>query len=168
LTVANNPLFDVPPYSPSSNWPLYGGDTFVARLDDGFELWPEGNGNNYPTPKNPHGTGAGVTWNCEADANIANQKPDCTGIIYWKTGGKKHQGTLIGPALQSNDMPDGTQITFDVTADVLAGLGPLDAKFITWFILVKGPGNVAYYSREGALAAGDPSFAPTLVVVESP
>jgi len=169
LTVANNPLFDVPPYSPSSNWPPNGGDTFVARLDDGFELWAEGNGNNYPTPKNPRGTGDGVTWNCETDTNIANQKPDCgKGIFYWKTGGKKDQGTLRGPALQSNDMPDGTQITFDVTDDVLAGLGPSDSKFITWFILVKGPGDVAYYSREGALAAGDATLAPTLVIDEKP
>jgi hypothetical protein len=164
LTVSDNG-FDVPPFSPSSGWPANGGLTYVARLDDGFEDWVEGNGNNYPTPKNPRGTGSGVTWNCETDTNIANEKPDCgKGILYWRTGGKKYQGPLRGPALHTDNMADGTKVEFDVTPDVLAGLGPQDNMFITWFILVKGPGSVAYYSREGAAAAGHPEYAPTLVI----
>lgn len=167
LTVSNNG-FDVPPYSPSSNWPLGGGETYVARLDDGFEDWAEGNGNNYPTPKNPKGTGSGVTWNCSTDTNIANEKPDCTGIDRWKTGGKKYQGPLRGPAIQTNDMLDGTKIVFDVTADVQAGLGPQDTKFMSFFIQVKGLGSVAYYSKEGAAAAGNLSYVPMLVVDEAP
>jgi hypothetical protein len=165
VTVSDNG-FDVPPYSPSSGWPLGGGETYVARMDDGFETWAEGNGNNYPTPKNPRGTGAGVTWNCSTDNNIANEKPDCVGIFRWKTGGKKHQGPLRGPALHTDGMLDGTKVVFDVTADVLAGLGPQDAQFMSWFIQVKGLGSVAYYSREGALAAGDLSLAPTLLIEE--
>lgn len=165
LTVSNNG-FDVPPYSPSASWPLGGGETYVARLDDGFEDWAEGNGNNYPTPKNPKGTGPGVTWNCSTDADIANEKPDCTGIDRWKTGGKKYQGPLRGPAIQTNDMLDGTKIVFDVTADVQAGLGPQDVKFMSFFILVKGAGSVAYYSKEGAAAAGNLSYVPMLIIEE--
>lgn len=167
LTVSDNG-FDVPPYSPSSGWPLGGGQTFVARLDDGFEDWAEGNGNNYPTPKNPKGTGSGVTWNCSTDTNIANEKPDCTGIDRWKTGGKKYQGPLRGPALHTDGMLDGTKVSFDVTPDVLAGLGPQDVRFMTWFIQVKGLGSVAYYSREGALAAGNLSLAPALIIELTP
>lgn len=163
LTVSDNG-FDVPPYSPSTGWPLGGGETYVARLDDGFEAWAEGNGNNYPTPKNPKGTGPGVTWNCSTDANIANEKPDCSGIFRWKTGGKKHQGPLRGPALHTDGMLDGTKVSFDVSADILAGLGPQDVKYISFFILVKGAGSVAYYSREGALAAGDLTLAPRLII----
>jgi hypothetical protein len=166
LTVSNNG-FDVPPYSPSSGWPATGGETFVARLDDGFETWAEGNGNNFPVPKNPRGTGDGVTWNCATDTDIANFKPDCgKGPFYWRNGGKKDQGPLRGPALQSNDMADGTKVEFDVTDDVKAGLGPQDAKFMTWFILVHGPGSVAYYSREGAALVGDPTLAAELLIQE--
>lgn len=167
LTVSDNG-FDVPPFSPSSGWPANGGETYVARLDDGFEDWVEGNGNNYPIPKNPQGTGAGVTWNCWTDANIANQKPDCKGVLRWKTGGKKHQGPLVGPALHTNGMLDGTKVVFDVTADVQKGLGPKDVRFITWFIQVKGLGSVAYYSREGAIAAGNLLYAPILEIEETP
>ena len=163
FTVSDNG-FDVPPYSPSSNWPPGGGETYVARLDDGFESWAEGNGNNYPTPKSPKGTGDGVTWNCSTDTDIANEKPDCTGIFRWKTGGKKHQGPLRGPALQTDGMIDGTKIEFDVTPDVQAGLGPQDVKFMSFFLLVKGPGSVAYYSREGATALAMPSYGPILLV----
>lgn len=163
LTVSDNG-FDVPPYSPSANWPPGGGETYVARLDDGFESWAEGNGNNYPTPKNPKGTGSGVTWNCSTDTNIANEKPDCTGISRWKTGGKKYQGPLRGPALHTDGMLDGTKVSFDVTADVQAGLGPQDTKFMSFFILVKGAGSVAYYSREGAAQLAMPSYAPILLI----
>lgn len=165
LTVSNNG-FDIPPYSPSTGWPLGGGETYVARLDDGFESWVEGNGNNYPTPKNPKGSGPGVTWNCATDNNVANEKPDCSGVFFWKTGGKKHQGVLRGPALHTDGMLDGTKVVFDVTDDVIAGIGPKDTKFITWFILVKGAGSVAYYSREGAAAAGDLGLAPLLILEE--
>jgi hypothetical protein len=167
VTVSNNG-FDVPPFSPSSGWPAGGGETFAARLDDGFESWAEGNGNNYPTPKNPKGTGSGVTWNCSTDTNIANEKPDCTGIFRWKTGGKKYQGPLRGPALHTNDMLDGTKVVFDVTADVQAGLGPQDVKFMSFFILVKGDGSVAYYSKEGAAAAGNLAYVPMLIIDEAP
>jgi len=163
FTVADNG-FDVPPFSPSAGWPPGGGQTYVARLNDGFEAWAEGNGNNYPTPNNPRGTGSGVTWNCSTDTNIANEKPDCVAINRWKTGGKKQQGPLRGPALHTDGMLDGTKVSFDVTADVLAGLGPKDVQFMSWFIQVKGAGSVAYYSREGAIASGNPTHAPALIL----
>ena len=65
-------------------------------------------------------------------------------------------------------MLDGTKIVFDVTADVQAGLGPQDTKFMSFFIQVKGLGSVAYYSKEGAAAAGNLSYVPMLVVDEAP
>ncbi|HEY8515734.1 MAG TPA: hypothetical protein VIS07_09495 [Candidatus Binatia bacterium] len=163
LTISNNG-FDVPPFSPPSGWPAGGGPVYAARLNDGFEDWAEGNGNNYPVPNNPKGTGWGVTWNCSTDTNIANQKPDCFGVARWKTGGKKVQGPARGPAVVTNDLPDGTQIVIDVTEDVKAGLGPNDEQFMTWFIYKPGPGSVAFYSREGAEAAGNPALAPALVI----
>ncbi|HZR80956.1 MAG TPA: hypothetical protein VFD92_07650 [Candidatus Binatia bacterium] len=165
LTVSDNG-FDVPPYSPSSGWPVGGGGVFVGRLFDGFETWAEGNGNNFPIPKNPRGTGSGVTWNCATDTNIANEKTDCSGIFHWKRGGRLVEGPLRGPAIQTDGMADGTKVVFDVTPDVQAGLGPLDQQFMTWFVERHGPGFVAYYSREGATAVGNPSFAPTLVITE--
>src|SRR5262249_1994337 len=137
---------------------------YVARLKDGFESWAEGIGNNFPVSKNPRGTGPGITWNCATDANVANEKRDCSGVFLWKNGGVKQQGPLRGPAPHSDGMLDGTKVVFDVTDDVLAGIGPKDSKFFTWFILVKGPGSVAYYSREGAAAAGDFSLAPLLII----
>jgi hypothetical protein len=54
---------------------------------------------------------------------------------------------------------------FDVTADVQAGLGPQDKTFMTWFIQRTGPGAVAYYSIEGATAAGHPEYAPQLQIL---
>lgn len=163
LTVSNNGD-DVPPFSPSSGWPDGGGAVFVARLNDKFEDWAEGNGNNYPVVGNPKGTGSGVTWNCSTDTDISNQKPDCSGIFKWKNGGKKAQGTPRGPALLTNDLADGTKIVFDVTDDVKAGLGPTDDQFMSWFVYRPGLGSVAFYSREGAAAAGDPSLGPTLLI----
>ena len=162
LTVSNNG-YDIAPYSPSSGWPV-GGGINAARLFDGFESWVEGNGNNFPTSNNPRGTGSGVTWQCATDTNIANEKADCSGAFKWKQGGRFVQGPLRGPALLTDGIPDGTKIEIDVTPDVQAGFGTSDDQFMTWFLDRKGSGSVAFYSREGAAAAGNAAFAPMLVI----
>ena len=163
LTISNNGD-DIKPFSPSSQWPAGGGGLYAARLNDGFETWVQGNGNNYPIPNNPHGTGQGVTWNCGTDDNIADQDADCTGIWMWGMGGKTVQGTLRGPATITNGMADATVVLIDVTADVQAGLGPLDTTFMSWFLDRSPKGSVAFYSHEGAIAAGHPEYAPHLQI----
>ncbi len=81
------------------------------------------------------------------------------GRALGKARGGQDQGWNMG-------MLDGTKLIIDVTASVRLGLGPLDKKFMTWFIYAKrGFGSLAYYSREGALAAGKPHYAPSLEIV---
>lgn len=164
LTICYTPF--VPDFcpDPSSSWPAAGGDIFAFRLDEGYEDWEEGNGNNFPINNNPHGTGLGVTWNCKTDTNIANVNRDCTGADFWATGGLNVQGAPVGPVVITNNMPNGTTVDFDVTADVQAGLGT-DSTFMSWFVRrLGGSGFVSFYSREGAAAAGNTAFAPQLII----
>ena len=167
LRVQNRGLDD-----PPSNWPHGAGDLIAAyRLNDGFESWAEGNGFNFPT-KVFRGTGSGATWNCAIDTNIANEARDCSGAFFWDNGGQNVQGpqrliAAVSPNLKiANNMADGAQIWFDVTADVQAGLGPQDHTFMTWFVRKpSGSGFVTFYSREGAALIGIPAWAPRLVIM---
>jgi len=188
LTVCNMP--DNPDFCPKNapdnriikdftpkQWPVNGAPVTAYQLADGFEDWgsgipgtstpPEGNGNNFPKKDSPHGDGAGATWNCSIDSDVSNEAMDCDAAHVWG-GGINHQGpgTASDQPIQ-NDMANGTQITFDVTADVQAGLGPLDATFMTWFVRTNN-GVVSFYSLQGAqaLAPGvqDPPFAPKLII----
>ena len=105
------------------------------------------------------GTGEGITWNCARDLNIANQSANCTPL--WN-GGNYAAATAPG-ALHMNGLFG--EVSWDVTADVLAG-----ANF-GWLIRKQNEGQngqVRYYSREGALLAGNASLAPRLVLVYSP
>jgi len=164
LRVCYTPLDPTVCPAPTNSWPAAGGDIFAFRLDEGYEDWEEGNGNNFPINNNPRGTGPGVTWNCKTDVNIANVSRDCTGAAIWATGGQSVQGPPVGPAVITNNMPDGTTVDFDVTADVQAGLG-IDTTFMSWFVRrLNGPGFVSFYSREGALAAGNAALAPQLII----
>ena len=62
-------------------------------------------------------------------------------------------------------MTDSSEIWFDVTADVQAGLGPKDTSFMSWFVRKpSGSGFVSFYSREGAAFIGNPAYAPKLVL----
>ena len=157
---------------PPHDWPGGAGNIIKAyRLNDGFEDWAEGNGFNFPTVVY-RGDGNGVTWNCSTDTDISNVASDCTGQGFWDNGGQNVQGPARSIAaaspnlLISNNMADGSEIWFDVTADVQAGLGPQDLSYMTWFVRKpSGAGFVTFYSREGAANVGDPSLAPKLVVV---
>ena len=166
LHVQNRGLDD-----PPNGWPGGAGDLIRAyRLNDGFEDWAEGNGFNFPTVVF-RGTGPGVTWNCVTDSNIANDARDCSGPLFWDNGGQNVQGPPRSIAAASpnlvifNNMPDGSQVWFDVTADVQAGIGPKDTKFYSFFVRKpSGAGFVSFYSREGAALIGNPTWAPQLVV----
>ena len=149
LTVAEN----------SNNWSASG------RLVDAHRLlvdWTEGNGrNDVMVGGGPgfRGTGEGITWNCGKDLNIANQSANCSAL--WN-GGNYAAATAPG-TLHSNGLFG--EVFWDVTADVLAG-----ANF-GWLIRKQNEsqnGQVRYYSREGAILAGNASLAPRLVLVYSP
>lgn len=163
-----NAGFDDPPH----DWPGGAGNLIKAyRLKDGFEDWAEGNGFNFPTVVY-RGDGNGVTWNCATDTDISNVAADCTGQDHWDNGGQNVQGPARSIAAASpnlvisNNMADGSEIWFDVTADVQAGLGPQDLSYMTWFVRKpSGAGFVTFYSREGAAAAGNLSLAPKLVTI---
>ena len=166
LHVQNRGLDD-----PPANWPNGAGDLIKAyRLTDGFENWAEGNGFNFPTIVY-RGDGNGVTWNCVTDTDISNTAANCSGTSFWDSGGQNFQGIARSIAASSpnlkiaNGMADGSEIWFDVTADVQAGLGPLDLHYMTWFVRKpSGAGFVSFYSREGAAFIGNPAWAPQLVI----
>jgi len=172
LTVCNTPgNFNFCP-DPPSQWPAAGGINVAQRLADGYENWgsglpptavpPEGNGNNFPIMNNPHGTGAGVTWNCPIDTDIANEARDCK--KPWG-GGQAIDGAARPSTTIVNNMADGTKVSFDVTLDVKQGLGPKDKNFMTWFVRKPGgTGFISYYSFQGAGAKANPSLAPQLVL----
>jgi len=157
---------------PPHDWPGGAGNLIKAyRLNDGFEDWAEGNGFNFPTVVY-RGDGNGVTWNCATDTDISNVAADCSGPDHWDNGGQNVQGparsiAAASPnALISNNMADGAEIWFDVTADVQAGLGPQDLSYMTWFVRKpSGAGFVSFYSREGAANVGNPNLAPKLVTL---
>jgi len=164
--------------TPSNNWPAGGGLLHVQRLDDGWERWgsghpnptntpAEGNGNNFPIDNNPRGTGAGATWNCAIDANIANEGRDCTSVDFWNAGLNFDGPERPSTTLLTNNMPDGTIVEFDVTADVQAGMGPLDTTYMTWFLRKvpnTGSGEAFFYSIQGAQQKGNPALAPQLII----
>jgi hypothetical protein len=123
-------------------------------LRDDFE---EGNGD---VAAGDPGAGAGATWNCEVDAEIGNDVPDC--LLDWterrRFGGPRHEQ----PALSFHEGLG--PMVFDVGEHVLSGVS-------TWVIeLLNGRPQrrrLAYTSREGADALGDLGLAPTLVLTRA-
>ncbi len=140
----------------SNNWGANGRLVDVHRL---LVDWTEGNGrNDVMVGGGPafRGTGEGVTWHCSKDTNVVNQSANCSPL--WN-GGSFAAATAPG-SLHTNGL--GGQVSWDVTADVLAG-----ANF-GWTIRKREEnqnGQVRYYSREGAALAGNADLAPRLVLV---
>jgi hypothetical protein len=143
----------------SDNW----GPT--GRLVDAHRVlagWTEGNGrNDVMAGGGPgfRGTGAGATWNCAKDTNITNQSPDCA--TDWN-GGTFASAAAPG-ALHANYQTG--SVSWNVTADILVGAG------YGWVIKKREegqPGQVRYYSREGAALAGNLNLAARLVLVYTP
>ncbi len=99
-------------------------------------------------------TEAGATWSCAADANPANQQPDCN--PQW--GGGSFAPAATASVLHTNSLA-GT-VEFDVTADVAAFLaGTANHGWLLKKADEGKSGLVEYVSREGAAAQ-----APKLVV----
>ena len=166
LTVCYTP--GIPDFCPTApnGWGPSGGLINAYRLFAGYSDWAEGDGNTFPVNKT-RGTGPGVTWNCKTDLLIQNNARDCVAPSFWDNGGQSVQFPATSlPQLITNGMADGTIVTFDVTADVQAGLLG-DPAFISWFIrwAQQNGGFVSFYSKEGAIRAGSPLLAPTLVIV---
>ncbi len=143
----------------SDNWGATG------RLVDAHRLlvdWIEGNGRNdvmVGGGSGFRGTGEGATWKCAKDADINNQQTDCD--AGWD-GGTFAAATAAG-ALHINNQTG--EVIWNVTADVLAGVNH------GWLIRKREegqPGQVRYYSREGAALAGNSNLAPRLVLVYTP
>jgi VCBS repeat protein len=134
----------------TDNWGSSGRPISAHRL---FDPWIEGNG--WTVGGNTRGSGFGVTWDCASDLEIANQAPDCP--LQW-AGGRFAAST--GAAVVHTIGLSGT-VSWDVTGDILAGAA------YGWLIKKDEEGQagkVEYVSREGALAAGMPAWAPRLVL----
>ncbi|MEK6968500.1 MAG: Ig-like domain-containing protein, partial [Nanoarchaeota archaeon] len=119
------------------------------------QSWVEGNG--WITGKNPslRGIGSGITWSCAIDTDISNNKADCKptwdgGVVALPSApGVLHTNSIKG------------EVKWDVTQDIR------DGASYGWMIKIKNEsanGDVIYYSREGALAAGNLSKAPRLEI----
>jgi hypothetical protein len=139
LTIAEN----------SNNWGRDGGtvEAFQALS------FPEGNGKaaGVPGSERTRGLGEGITWNCNVDLAIENDRPDC---------GEPSEvlGPLADPVLHFNGLRG--EVAWDVTVDVM--------RHTRAWIIRKAEesrsGEVWYYSREGARDAGNPDLAPRLVL----
>ncbi|MEP0842388.1 MAG: thrombospondin type 3 repeat-containing protein, partial [Phycisphaerae bacterium] len=116
--------------------------------------WTEGNGFNLGG--GTRGSGAGATWSCPSDANVANTSADCGSP--WN-GGDYHAATGPG-VVHAADMP--VEVRFDVTDDLRATGAP--HGWLLKKMQENENGTASYYSREGAAAAGNPALGPRLII----
>jgi hypothetical protein len=123
----------------ANNWGPHNDRTVTAH-----PLWGdfiEGNGQNTEVPgaEDTRGSVMGVTWACAADGEIANHQPNCTPV--WN-GGTFGLATAL-PTVHVNGLLG--EVTWDVTADVVAGA--------TGWVIKKTRegqrGQVLYSSKEG-------------------
>jgi hypothetical protein len=152
-------VLTVDPARPARRWGGGGQLVGAYRLLSEFT---EGNGKNLglaPGDRFP-GTGAGVTWNCASDWDIANDGTDC--YSPWLGGESSSTRVATDRQLHWDDMSG--DVEWDVTADVLEGIGRWRVQRSTG-----SRGSVRYYSKEGSLAAfGDLRAAPRLFVTLGP
>ena len=97
-----------------------------------------------PGAQSTRGSGPGVTWNCAADAEIANQATDCD--PRWNGG---TFGPATAPSVPHVNGLSGA-VSWDVTDDVLAGAS-------AWLIKKTAEGQsgeVFYFSKEGSASDG--------------
>ena len=126
--------------------------------------WEEGNGRNLGQSNRDklRGFGPGVTWNCAIDAEVSNSRPDSDS--RWNGGWLAAIEVPTAVALHVNGMTG--EVTWDVTADILAVLSMGEAE-VSWLVKLENEklsGKVIYYSKEGAVDAGDPTVAPRLIL----
>jgi hypothetical protein len=97
------------------------------------------------------GSGAGATWNCANDTDIANRNDDCAPGDVWLAGASPGSpfpiGTGTPPAVIGNGMTSG-KLRWSVTADVKNGI----SRWVVAKTFGDTPGIVDFYSKEGALA----------------
>ena len=112
----------------------------------------EGNGNAAEVDR---GIGRGATWNCAEDFEIADFLEEC--VQDWPRRMFRGRGEVV---FQEDGYTG--PVSWDVTADVERGAS-------AWLIARRhGRGHsLAYHSREGAAALGNPSLAPTLVLTHA-
>lgn len=126
--------------------------------------WAEGNGwTDGNSPPN-RGTGAGATWACASDSNIANQSKDCSGSTEWEMG-QPNQPQLhpwVQAATGTVTITSGQSgvVEWDVTADVAAFVSG-SAQNHGWLIrkTEEGQNGLVHF---GARESGSP---PQLVIV---
>jgi hypothetical protein len=101
-------------------------------------------------------TAPGVTWDCAIDDNPGNEITEDCHDPWEHEGGDEGHATALPAAIG----PAGAVHAWDVTEDVLEGV-------TAWLVRKRDesdPTGIAFHSREGAAALGDPSLAPTLVL----
>ena len=137
------------------------GGRYVAayRLHD--TDWVEGNGaqDSFGDLLSTPGTGAGVTWACRSDENIANGRPDCA--VKWNGG--IFDPTPVSKVMHMNGLTG--FVSWDVTTDVRSLLWS-GATSVSYLLKKEneglGGGKVYYLSREGAAYLNMPEAAPQL------
>jgi hypothetical protein len=128
----------------------YGGGSTWIRVLPLEATFEEGDGDQL---EHYRGAGFGVTWNCGTDYEIADFAEEC--VTEWPHRFARGYGSQVR-------VPDGYQgkVTFDVTEDVRNGIS-------AWVVKRRARGgSVAFHSREGAELLGDPSLAPTLLLID--
>lgn len=99
-----------------NNWGSTGRTIDIHRLTS---AWAEGNGFIVGNTPSYRGTGAGVTWNCAIDTNIANQSADCNGSTAWNMSNSSLWPFAAIPTdTQTITNNQSGTVSFDVTADV--------------------------------------------------
>jgi hypothetical protein len=130
-----------------NNWGTSGRLISIHALSQTFT---EGNGKNIEVAdaESTRGTGAGVTWNCAIDTDIADTNADCDP----KWSGGAFDPIPTDQVLIVNDLTG--PIQFDVTADVINGIRE-------WIIKLDDenePGRLSFTSKEGGSASSPAPF----------
>jgi hypothetical protein len=143
---------------PPGGWGPSGRPVNVHRITGD---WAEGNGMSFEQPPPDPGSGEGVTWNCAVDTDISDMGSDCPGSLW--NGGESAIATATAPSANITNGMSG-EVSWDVTQDVLDAVG--GAPFFGWMVKKGSPqnGNVRFYSREGAAAAGNLDLGPRLIL----
>jgi len=146
-------VLTIDPSHGSTGWRSKGGRAEIHSLATDFV---EGNGiNTGPEVDRFRGTGVGATWECAADQDISNFERDCDRADRWRGArNRSRRGDRV-------EIPNGLlgTVSFDITNDLREGI-------TRWMVDIKGrkDGSVIFFSKEGAAAVGDFSFAPRLVI----
>ena len=125
-----------------------------------LRAFAEGNGGAINLPFGfGQGTGAGATWNCFADSDIRDNRPDP--FRRW-SGGQFGRAALAG-LVPAGPVNQGQELRWDVGSAVLAG-------HFSWLLKLSegaAAGELLFYSKEGARYLSGAS-APRLELVTEP